>query len=129
MSDTPETNAFKRTVGVPWWEFAGQLERERDEARKLLREANRGAERNAHVNRLLAQHLNESAQKFQTAEAELIISNGERDAFRRENAEMREVINGVSRILCSISLNDIFEDTMRNHAILALSKLQPFLKP
>jgi hypothetical protein len=28
MSDTPRTNKFKRTVGVPWWEFAGQLERE-----------------------------------------------------------------------------------------------------
>jgi hypothetical protein len=28
MSETPRTNEFKRTVGVPWWEFAGQLERE-----------------------------------------------------------------------------------------------------
>lgn len=37
MSDTrptPETEAFKRTVGVPWHEFASKLERERDELAK-----------------------------------------------------------------------------------------------
>lgn len=30
---TPETEAFKRTVGIPWHEFARKLERERDEAK------------------------------------------------------------------------------------------------
>jgi hypothetical protein len=46
----------------------------------------------------------------------------------RTIVEMREAINGVSKILQSIQLNDIFEETMRNHAVLALAKLQPFLK-
>lgn len=50
------------------------------------------------------------------------------NALAAENAEMREAINGVSKILRSIHLNDIFEETMRNHAVIALSKLQPFLK-
>jgi len=40
---------------------------------------------------------------------------------------MRAAISEASKILRSIELNDIFEDTMRNHAILALAKLQPFL--
>lgn len=44
-----------------------------------------------------------------------------------ENAEMREAINGVSKIIRSIQLNDIFEETMRNHAVLALAKLKPYL--
>lgn len=50
------------------------------------------------------------------------------NALAAENAEMREAINGVSKIIRSIELNDIFEETMRNHAVLALSKLQPYLK-
>lgn len=33
MSDTPRTTDFKRTVGVPWWKFAGQLERELNAAK------------------------------------------------------------------------------------------------
>ncbi len=52
----------------------------------------------------------------------------ELNAAKAENAAMREVINGVSKILRSIELNDIFEETMRNHAVIALSKLQPYLK-
>lgn len=52
----------------------------------------------------------------------------ELNAAKAENAEMREAINGVSKILRSIELNDIFEETMRNHAVIALSKLQPYLK-
>lgn len=50
------------------------------------------------------------------------------NAMAEENAAMREAITGVSKILRSIELNDIFEETMRNHAVLALSKLQPYLK-
>ena len=52
----------------------------------------------------------------------------ELNAAKAENAEMREAINGVSKILRSIELNDIFEETMRNHSVIALSKLQPYLK-
>ena len=52
----------------------------------------------------------------------------ELNTAKAENAEMREAINGVSKILRSIELNDIFEETMRNHAVIALSKLQPYLK-
>jgi hypothetical protein len=163
MSDTPETDAetalmtldcdyscveiyLKRdgkTVEGDFVlaKFARQLERERDESRKLLREANRGAERNAHVNRLLAQHLNESAQKFQTADAELSISNGERDAFRRENAEMREVIKDAYSALddCVTRLvgwHGLYEGQLgkEDHDAFtngdkALTKLQSFLKP
>jgi hypothetical protein len=47
--------------------------------------------------------------------------------LKSENETMREAINGVSKILQSIQLNDIFEETMRNHAVLALAKLAPFL--
>ena len=50
------------------------------------------------------------------------------NALAEENAAMREAINGVSKILRSIERSDIFEETMRNHAVLALAKLQPFLK-
>lgn len=53
----------------------------------------------------------------------------ERDEAREELEAMREAIEEVVRMLLSINLNDIFEDTMRNHAKLALAKLQPFLKP
>jgi hypothetical protein len=66
--------------------------------------------------------------KLADAEAELSVSNGERDHYRRENAEMREAINEVSKRLQSIQLNDIFEETMRYNAALALAKLKPFLK-
>jgi len=41
---------------------------------------------------------------------------------------MREAIKEAEKILQSIRLDDIFDDTMRNHAALALAKLQPFLK-
>lgn len=40
---------------------------------------------------------------------------------------MREAIKETEKILQSIRLDDIFDDTMRNHAALALAKLQPFL--
>ncbi len=52
----------------------------------------------------------------------------ELNAAEAENAAMREVIDEVSKLLRSIHLNDIFEDTMRNHAVYALAKLQPYLK-
>lgn len=42
---------------------------------------------------------------------------------------MREVIDEVNKILLLIQRNDIFEETMRNHATCALAKLRPFIKP
>ena len=42
---------------------------------------------------------------------------------------MRDAIKEVEKLLLSINLNDIFEDSMRNHAKLALTKLKPFLNP
>jgi len=46
---------------------------------------------------------------------------------RRENKAMREAIKEAGKILQSIKLNDIFEETMRNHATYALAKLKPFI--
>lgn len=40
---------------------------------------------------------------------------------------MRDAIKEVEKLLFAINLNDMFEDTMRNHAKLALTKLKPFL--
>jgi len=45
MSATPRTDAFKRTVGKPWWEFAGELETELNEALVKLRAAEADADR------------------------------------------------------------------------------------
>jgi len=69
--------------------------------------------------------------EFNAAKAALsgrTVSCSNCNALAAENAKMREAINGVSKIIRSIELNDIFEETMRNHAVLALSKLQPYLK-
>lgn len=53
----------------------------------------------------------------------------ERDEAHEQLKAMREVIEDVNKILLSIQRNDIFEETMRNHATCALAKLQPFIKP
>ena len=53
----------------------------------------------------------------------------ERDEVHEQLTAMREVIEDVNKILLSIQRNDIFEETMRNHATCALAKLQPFIKP
>jgi len=108
------------------------------ELKKHLEDANRGAERNAHINRSFAgqinqlhsdiRELNERLTKQQAALSGRTVSCSNCNALAAENAEMREAINGVSKIIRSIELNDIFEETMRNHAVLALSKLQPYLK-
>jgi hypothetical protein len=155
---TPETDAHMLGGSYSFdVEFARRLERERDEARKLLRDANRGAERNAHISQSLASQLvesrreldearaqlyriccegfdnqdtiglepaddyvlrkladlrqalsgrtvscsqcNESARKLADAEAELSISNSERDHYRRENGEMREALIACMEII------------------------------
>jgi len=52
----------------------------------------------------------------------------ERDEARDQLQAMREAIEDVNKILLSIQRNDIFEETMRNHATCALAQLQPFIK-
>jgi len=76
----------------------------------------------------VVQELNERLTKQQAALSGRTVSCSNCNALAAENAKMREAINGVSKIIRSIELNDIFEETMRNHAVLALSKLQPYLK-
>jgi hypothetical protein len=47
--------------------------------------------------------------------------------LKRERDAMLEAMAETRKILLSSQLNDIFEDTMRNYACLALTKLRPFL--
>jgi hypothetical protein len=151
MSDTPRTDKHQEQMEVEdldvecseTYHLARDLERELAASQAKISTVFQWINRNhsdgfidslTHLQNLErvsdVQHdrLDRLERELATAEAELSISNGERDHYRRENAEMREAINGVSKILQSIQLNDIFEDTMRNHAILALAKLKPFLK-
>jgi hypothetical protein len=114
-TNTPETDAetmdgsFKEqgcTITLRQWDyykspdgdvvmadFARRLERERDASR--AQHAADVAELNA---RLIDRHADMMATivmmrtEVRTAEAELSVSNGERDHYRRENAEMREAI-------------------------------------
>jgi len=72
----------------------------------------------------------------ETGEGSPSLANFTVQKFERELNEardqinaMREVIEDVNKILLSIQRNDIFEETMRNHATCALTKLQPFIKP
>jgi hypothetical protein len=68
---TPETDAHMLGGSYSFdVEFARRLERERDESRKLLRDANRGAERNAHISQSLASQLVESRRERDEARAE-----------------------------------------------------------
>ena len=65
MSETPETDAVIKNVGDGPYiaylvHFARKLERERDEARRDLAAANRGAERNAKINQSLCAKLEEA---------------------------------------------------------------------
>jgi hypothetical protein len=73
------------------------------------------------------QHLNEDVD---VVDAEFARQRErERDEAHEQLKAMREVIEDVNKILLSIQRNDIFEETMRNHATCALAKLQPFIKP
>ena len=56
-------------------------------------------------------------------------SERELNEARDQINAMREVIEDVNKILLSIQRNDIFEETMRNHATCALTKLKPFIAP
>jgi hypothetical protein len=127
---TPETDAETTRMAFAGEEkvtsdFARRLERERDEARAAL------------SGRTVSCSLcNESAMKLATAEAELSISNDERDHYRRENIAMREAIKdahyalgGCLKYILSLPLSgsDAECETM-DDAHHALRKLQPFLK-
>lgn len=98
-------------------DFARKLERERDEARKHLRDANRGAQVNARINQSMAGKLNEAAKQLEA---------------------MREAIGVAHHILNNISaLNETAEVlnpsmcmlVTEQQSLTALTKLQPFLKP
>ena len=115
-------------------ETCQQLERERDEARDQLEreqmrlaacdvvamsdtESSRGPARDMHKD-------------YWSAAVESVIRRvDECIELRKQLEDMREVIEDVNKILLSIQRNDIFEETMRNHATCALAKLQPFIKP
>ena len=110
MSDTPETDAPIPTGVDPFACMAARarnLERERDESRKLLRDSNRGAERNAHISQSLASQLVEA---------------------RRENAEMREVIKTI--YYDTEGYADGAPDASRHDRLCneISAKLQPFIK-
>lgn len=115
MSETPETDALTmdgmiRCCGgvlsdqdytidsngegsvVPA-DFARKLERERDEARKNLAAANKGAETNAKVNQILCKKLSE-------AERELEWARRERDEARRERDEARKALRWIASRYC-----------------------------
>lgn len=108
MSDTPETNAAIMDSKGAWSfqlrEKMESLERERDLARNDIENLKACAVHSCHKD---CQRPGCKA--------------------RRENKSMREAIQEVNKILQSIQLNDIFEETMRNHATYALAKLKPFL--
>jgi len=122
-------------------DFARKLERERDEARaQLYRICCEGFDNqdtiglepaDDYVLRKLAELKAERdlarERGFDMSDV-LSIAEADRDHYRRENGKMREAINEASKRLQSIQLNDIFEETMRYNAALALAKLKPFLK-
>lgn len=132
MSDTPRTEAeiLVLTQGLCHIEvvtalYARQLERELNTARFHLvgMEAIESGLR-ADIDELLERlrerteaHLAASARGVQTIQQQSL-----------ELDSMKRTIQDVEKILQSIVCNDIFEDTMRNHALLAVSKLQPSLK-
>lgn len=90
-------------------EYAEKLERERDEARKHLRDANRGAQVNARINQSMAGKLNEAAKQLEA---------------------MREAIGVAAAALnaCSFNIGSRC-GKLADDADEALAKLQPFLKP
>jgi hypothetical protein len=123
MSDTPETDASRgyalsshygriegsylqmdRSGPFVHAEVARKLERERDEARKHLRDANRGAEINAHINQKFAQQLIDAREKIKNQAERICVLEGatnhacgtpltralrERDEAMEQNAKLR----------------------------------------
>lgn len=97
MSDTPRTDAFKRTVGQPWWEFAGGLERE------LAASQAGQAELLARLEEARISHLHAAARDVQTIQRQSVLLDGLADAHR-------EIANEA-----------IWPDTMRMRSIEALA--------
>ena len=95
MSDTPETDAVIKNVGDGPYiaylvHFARKLERERDEARRDLAAANKGAETNAKVNQILCKKLFLLIRRLKRREKEYLnASLGElcEDLFSRNRYE------------------------------------------
>ena len=85
-------------------EYAEKLERERDEARKHLRDANRGAQVNARINQSMAGKLNEARQQL--------------EAMREAVVQLRDSL-------------EVGKDSVEtwDWCNTTLAKLQPFLKP
>ena len=112
---TLETDAYLITMGdSAYCDFSGdthidtyfarKLERERDEARKHLRDANRGAQINARINQSMAGKLNEARQQL--------------EAMREAVVQLRDSL-------------EVGKDSVEtwDWCNTTLAKLQPFLKP
>jgi len=71
-TNTPETARLEKALEsqIDLAALVNKLERERDESRKLLRDANRGAERNAHISQSLASQLVEARRERDEARAQ-----------------------------------------------------------
>ena len=124
-AETAHKNDAYEFVNPPEWEwvvtsdFARKLERERDEALQWRRE----------------QMLVESQWDAQAVAKELGMPAGADirknilpaiQQLKRERNAMLEAMAETHKILLSIQLDDIFEDTMRSYAHLAMTKLKPF---
>ena len=122
MSDTPRCNANESVTCkegdlciAP--DFARQLERENKELRQALSGRT-----------VSCSNCNESATQLRTAEAELSVSNDERDGYRRENAAMSEAIKAI--YFDTEGYADGAPDASRHDKLCneISSKLQPYLK-
>jgi len=82
----------------------GELERRRDEARKHLRDANKGAEINAHINQKFAQQLIDAREKIKNQAKRIRVLEGATNhacgtpltRALRERDEAREVLNKIA---------------------------------
>lgn len=122
---TPETDAvawvvafgyqhLNEDVDVVGAEFARQLERERDEARKHLAAANKGAEINAHINHSLA--------------AKLAEAKRERDEARALNGDMLKLMRRLHLAITARMSADNPTDEQRLELRLAWEEAGKFLE-
>jgi hypothetical protein len=109
MSDTPETddqpiiyalNDNGYQVPCVDLEFARRLQRERDEARKHLRDANRGAEINAHINQKFGQQIIDAREQIKELIyiSERAIALAEIDFENDKFGVVSELRDGVERL-------------------------------
>jgi hypothetical protein len=148
-TNTPETDAFKRTVGEPWWVFAGRLERERDEARAEAAHWKSNHDNQVAIKSALIQRpdLGDRAQRIEmlikdraTLAYKLVGMEAVEAGLRAENEEMRDVIKEAHEAidLIHIPLGDetatsgnpcCCPNPPQGRALAAaLAKLKPFLK-